>query len=96
MSDKVRKPPNDEDPNEDTDDGELSSVPLLEDNWEVNPETGETEWVPYMLASPPMPGYPGPVRYAWWPRRFKDGKRVKPEDVEADIADAKRLGLITE
>ncbi len=67
------------------DDGELSNVSLLEDNWEVNEETGETDWVPFMLASPPMPGYPGPVRYAWWPGRFKDGKRVKPEDVEADI-----------
>jgi len=56
------------------DDGEMSNVSLLEDNWEVNEETGETEWVPYMLASPPMPGYPGPVHYAWWPGRYKDGK----------------------
>ncbi len=46
------------------DDGELSNVPLLEDNWEVNPETGEIEWAPYMLTSPPLPGYPGPVRFA--------------------------------
>ena len=76
--------------------GDVTLPPLGEDHWEVNPETGETEWVPYMLASPPMPGYPGPVRYAWWPGRFKDGKRVKPEDVEADIEDAKRQGLIDE
>jgi len=62
--------------------GELSNVSLYEDNWEVNPETGKTEWVPYMLASPPMPGYPGPDRYAWWPGRFKDGKRVKPVESE--------------
>ncbi len=81
------------DPDEDTDYGELSNVRHLEDNWEVNPETGETEWVPYMLASPPMPGYPGPVRYGWWPGKYRDGKRVKPEDVEADIEDARRQGV---
>ena len=78
------------------DDGELSNVPLLEDNWEVNPETSETEWVPFMLASPPMPGYPGPVRYGWWPGKYRYGKRVKSEDVEADIEDARRQGLIDE
>lgn len=99
---RIYEPPKPEpaptpDPDEDPGDcGELSNVSLYEDNWEVNPETGKTEWVPYMLASPPMPGYPGPDRYAWWPGRFKDGKRVKPEDVEADIEDAKRLGLMTE
>lgn len=42
-------------------------VPMLKDNWEVNEETDETEWVPFMLASPPMPGYPGPDRYAEFP-----------------------------
>jgi len=49
-----------------------------------------------MLASSPMPGYPGPVRFGWWPGKYKDGKRVKPEDVEADIEDARRLGLLNE
>jgi len=78
------------------DDGELSNVPLLEDNWEVNPETGETEWVPFMLASPLPPGALGPVRFAWWPGRYKDGKRVKPEDEEADIEEARRQGLMSE
>ena len=30
------------------------------------------------------------------PGRYKDGKRVKPEDVAADIEDAKRLRLMTD
>ena len=60
-------------------------IPLSEDNWEVNPETGKTEWAPFMLASPLPPGALGPVRYGWWPGKYRDGKRVKPKDVEADI-----------
>jgi len=71
-------PPDDEESDEDTDWGELSNVSMLEDNWDVNEETVKTEWVPFMLKSPPMPGYPGPVRYAECPGRYKDGKRVQP------------------
>jgi len=52
----------------------MSNVWVLEDNWEPNEETGGPEGVRYMLAPPPMPGYPGPVHYAWWPGRYKDGK----------------------
>ena len=76
MSDELRKPPDDEDAG---DDGELSNVPLLEDNWEVNEETGETEWVPFMLTSSPLPGFPSPVRYAeWLGASDEDGQLVKP------------------
>ena len=76
MSNEERMPSDDEESDEDTDWGELSNVPMLEDHCDVNEDTVKTEWVSFMLASPPMPGYPGPVRYGWWPGRFKDGKRV--------------------
>jgi len=39
-------------------------IPLSEDHREVNPETGQTDWVPVSLTAPPLPGFPGPKRYA--------------------------------
>ena len=80
MSNDKRVPPDDEET--ESDDSELSDVPLLEDHREVDPDTGKSEWVPYMLAPPPMPDYAGPVDYAGWPRRYKDGKGVEATDVD--------------
>ena len=55
------------------------SIPCLEDNWEIDPETGEEVWAPFMLVRPPLPGFPGPDRYGYWPGRFKDGKRIEKD-----------------
>lgn len=54
------------------------STPWFEDKWETDPETGEEVWTPYMLAGPPAPGYPGPVRFGHWPGVFENGKQIGP------------------
>jgi len=66
-------------------------IPLSEDHWEVNAETGKTDWVPVSLASPPLPGFPGPVRYADFTEDADEAKRVKPTDAEVEMAEARRL-----
>ena len=60
-----------------------AGIPLSEDHWEVDPETGQTDWVPVSLTAPPLPGFPGPVRYAEFPKDSdEDAKRVEATPVE--------------
>ena len=57
------------------------SIPWFEDNWETDPETGETAWAPFMLAAPPAPGFPGPDRWGEWLGVLNGGKQIGPAPV---------------
>jgi len=50
----------------------------LRKTWEKDLETGEEEWVPYMLHHPLPPGYPGPVRFGEWLGVSSGGNQIGP------------------